>query len=540
MVPDTSTSDTAESTSAASDSNGSDSNGSDSTGSDSNGPNLSGSDANDSASADSFSPTDGGVSNVLLVTIDSLRADAIAPYDDDRCSPVLSDLAADGTVFDHSFATGNWTPFSFPSILASEPVFARNGDIGVKGSRTLASVLSEAGVATGGFNAANGFLTSHWGYPEGFDEFEPFVTSVGSSRYSRYLAAHPTVEAWIQLATSPFRRLGSKLRGDSDDRPFLDASRMFDVEDAATEFVDDADEPFFLWVHYMDTHTPYVPAPRYIREVSDGLVGTHRMLHAHTRTSFGLEVGERTLRDLRTLYQATVRQVGASVGRLLDKLEAAGIADETAIVVAGDHGEEFQEHGHLAHYPKLYDELIRVPLIVNVPGEDGDHRVSEHVGLDAIPPTVADLLDVEAPPEWRGESLAPAVTDGESPDQDPVISVTVRGEEVTEQPIPRSLSDGDLLVSVRDDEWTYIENADTGETELYHRPSDPTQQEDRSANPSDEALAVVERFAPIAAERVAELRDRQSKAEEDGESEDGGDEEVDEDLEARLEALGYR
>jgi len=496
--------------------------------------------ASTSATSDSSSSADGAVSNVLLVTIDSLRADAIAPYDADRHSPVLSELAADGTVFDRSFATGNWTPFSFPSILASEPVFTRNGDIGVKGARTLASVLSEAGIATGGFNAANGFLTSHWGYPEGFDEFEPFVTSVGSSRYSRYLAAHPTVEAWIQLVTSPFRRLGSKLRGDSDERPFLDASRMFDVEDAATDFVDDTDDPFFLWVHYMDTHTPYVPAPRYIREVSDGLVGTHRMLHAHTRTSLGLEVGERTLNELRTLYQATVRQVDASVGRLLDALEAAGIADETAIVVAGDHGEEFQEHGHLAHYPKLYDELIRVPLIVNVPGDDGGRRVSEHVGLDAVPPTVADLLGVESPPEWRGESLAPTASGDESPDQEPVVSVTVRGEEVTEQPIPRSLSDGDLLVSVRDADWTYIENADTGETELYHRPSDPTQQDDLSADPSDEALAVVERFAPIAADHVAALREVQADAEAAAERGDGEDEEVDEDLEARLEALGYR
>jgi len=471
------------------------------------------------------------VSNVVLVTIDSLRADAIAPYDADRISPVLADLADDGTVFDRAFATGNWTPFSFPSILASEPVFARNGDIGVKDARTLASVLSEAGIATGGFNAANGFLTSHWGYPAGFDEFEPFVTSVGSSRYSRYLAAHPTVEAWIQLFASPFRRLGSKLRGESDERPFLDASRMFDVEDAATEFIDETDGPFFLWTHYMDTHTPYVPAPRYIREVSDGIVGTHRMLHAHTRTSFGLEVGERTLRELRTLYQATVKQVDDSVGRVLDALEAAGVADETAIVVAGDHGEEFQEHGHLAHYPKLYDELIRVPLIVNVPGEEGG-RVSEPVGLDAIPPTVADLLGIEAPPEWRGESAAPAARGDADPDGDPVVSVTVRGEEVTEQPIPRSMADGDLLVSVRDAEWTYIENADTGETELYHRPSDPTQQTDLSADPTDEELAVVERFAPVAADHVAELRDRAADA--------AGDDEVDADLEARLEALGYR
>ncbi|MFW5938507.1 MAG: sulfatase-like hydrolase/transferase [Halanaeroarchaeum sp.] len=471
------------------------------------------------------------VSNVVLVTIDSLRADAIAPYDADRHSPVIRDLADDGTVFDRSFATGNWTPFSFPSILASEPVFSRNGDIGVTDSQTLASVLSEAGIATGGFNAANGFLTSHWGYPAGFDEFEPFVTSVGSSVYSRYLAAHPTVEAWIQLATSPIRRLGSKLRGESGERPFLDASRMFDVEDAATTFIDETDGPFFLWTHYMDTHTPYVPAPRYIREVSDGLVGTHRMLHAHTRTSLGWEVGDRTLRELRTLYQATVRQVDASVGRVLDALDAAGVADETAIVVAGDHGEEFQEHGHLAHYPKLYDELIHVPLIVNVPGEDGG-RVSEHVGLDAIPPTVADLLGVDSPSDWRGESLAPTVRGDEDPDQDPVVSVTVRGEEVTEQPIPRAMADGDLLVGVRDAEWTYIENADTDETELYHRPSDPTQQEDLSADPTDEELAVIERFAPIAAEHVAELRDREGDA--------PGDDDVDEDLEARLEALGYR
>ncbi|WP_423995260.1 sulfatase-like hydrolase/transferase [Halorubrum trapanicum] len=504
---------------------------------------------------------DATVSNVVLVTVDSLRADAVSPYDDDRRSPVIDGLANGGTVFDRAFATGNWTPFSFPSILASEPVFARSGDIGVDESVTLAEALSEAGIATGGFNAANGFLTDHWGYPDGFDEFEPFVTSVGSSRYSRYLAAHPTVEAWIQLASSPVRRLGSKLRGETDDRPFLDASRMFDVEDAATGFVDDTDEPFFLWVHYMDTHTPYVPAPRYIREVSDGIVGTHQMLHAHARTSLGLEVGERTLRELRTLYQATVRQVDASVGRLLDSLDDAGVADDTAVLLAGDHGEEFQEHGHLAHYPKLYDELIHVPLVADVPGLDGG-RVDGHVGLDAIPPTVADLLGVDPAPEWHGESLVPTLSggdetrsaaggddaqsepsgeadaDGTDVPDDPVVSVTVRGEEVTQQPIPRALSDGDLFVSARDDDWTYIENVDAGERELYHRLSDPTQRENLAVDPDEEAQAVIDRFAPVVDAHAELLRERGAAAE--AAAAERGEEEVDEDLEARLEALGYK
>jgi arylsulfatase A-like enzyme len=470
------------------------------------------------------------VSNVVLVTIDSLRADAVGPYDADRHTPVLESLADRGTVFEQAFATGNWTPFSFPSILASRPVFADSGQIGVGDSPTLASALSEGGVSTGGFNAANGFLTSYWGYDEGFDEFEPFVASVGSSIYSRYLATHPTVEAWLQLATAPVRRIGSWLRGESDDRPFLDTSRMFDVEHAATSFVEETESPFFLWVHYMDAHTPYVPAPRYIRDVSSDVLGTPRMLHAHTRTGLGWDVGERTLRDLRTLYQAAVRQVDASVGRLLEALSTAGVADDTAVVVAGDHGEEFQDHGHLAHYPKLYDELIRVPLLVDVPGADA-RRIDRQVGLDAIPPTVADLLGVDAPAAWEGRSLLGSVRDGDPPADEPVVSVTVRGEEVTAQPIPRSLADGDLLVSVRDGEWTYIENVDAGATELYHRPSDPTERDDRSGDPTDEERRVIEEFAAVVDAHADAIRGRECAA---------ADADVDDDLETRLEALGYR
>ncbi|ELY75174.1 sulfatase [Natrinema pallidum] len=476
--------------------------------------------------------SDTSVSNVVLVTVDSLRADAIGPYESDRHTPVMDSLADRGTVFDRAFATGNWTPFSFPSILSSRPVFADNGRIGVEESPTLAETVSDAGVATGGFNAANGFLTTHWGYDDGFDEFDSFVANVGSSVYSRYLATHPTVEAWLQLAASPIRRAGSWLRGETDDRPFLDTSRLFDIEHAASEFVAETSSPFFLWVHYMDAHTPYVPAPRYIREVSDDRVGTHRMLLAHTRTGLGLGVSDRTLSDLRTLYQAAVRQVDASIGRLLETLSANDLADDTAVVLAGDHGEEFQEHGHLAHYPKLYDELIRVPLIVDVPGAEGG-RVEGQVGLDSIPPTVTDLLDIEAPASWTGDTLVPSVVGDESPADDPVVSVTVRDDSVTAQPIPRSLADGDLLVSARNRDWTYIENVATGEPELYYRPDDPRQQTNLATEPTPEQRDVIESLAPVATAHANTLRDPDDEATAD-------DEGVDEDLEARLSALGYR
>ncbi|PSP84363.1 sulfatase [Halobacteriales archaeon QS_1_68_17] len=469
------------------------------------------------------------ISNVVLVTVDSLRADAL-----DQAMPVAAGLADDGAVFERAFAHGNWTPFSFPSLLASRPVFADTGEIGVTGSPTLAAVLSKAGVATGGFNAANGFLTAHWGYDEGFDEFESFVGDP-SGRVGRFLAAHPTVAGWAGLAKSPFRRVAATLRGDPTDRPFADASRLTDVEDRATAFLADAEEPFFLWVHYMDAHTPYVPAPRYLRAVSGSRLGTHRMLVAHARTGLGRRVSDRTLADLRTLYRAAVRQVDAGIGRLLGALDDAGIRDETAVVVTGDHGEEFMEHGHLAHYPKLYDELIHVPLVVDVPGIDGT-SVDHHAGLADVPPTVCDLLGVEPADRWTGRSLLPAVHDDRPADEDrhePILSVTVRGEEVTAQPIPRSLSEGDLLVSARADGWIYIENAATGDRELYHRPSDPDQQCDRSRHPDAEAAAAIDRLRGP----VREHADLLAEAREDAGYGPGtaGDS-----VRTRLEALGYR
>ncbi|QLG27994.1 sulfatase [Halorarum halophilum] len=480
--------------------------------------------------------------NVLLVTVDSLRADALGG----GRTPVIDDLAAGGTTFENAFATGNWTPFSFPGILTSRPVFAEGPDIGTPSTPTLAEALSDADIETGGYNAANGFLTEHWGYDRGFDEFDSFVGDA-SSRYSRYLAAHPTVQGWLQLLRSPFRRAAAKLSRSDDGRPFADTSKMLDVERGAISFIEESDGPFFLWVHYMDPHTPYVPAPRYLRAVSPDHLGTTRMLRAHIRTGLGRAVGPRTLADLRTLYHGGVRQVDASVGRLQEALSAAGHADDTAIVFAGDHGEEFQEHGHLAHYPKLYDELVHVPLVVDVPGADA-RTVERTVGLDAVPPTVASLLGADAPDAWEGEDLVDAITGDEEADagvrDEPVVSVAVRGEEVTQQPIPRSLHEGDLLVSARTAEWAYIENTETGVAELYDRESDPEQKHDLLAEPDadrPEILTTLRGAVREHAGRIGGDGGGDGRGRSDGESttpsEDG---EMDAAIADRLDALGYR
>jgi arylsulfatase A-like enzyme len=278
----------------------------------------------------------------------------------------------------------------------------------------------------------------------------------------------------------------------------------------------------------MDTHTPYLPAPRHVRAVTGG-TGSGTMLRAHVNAGLGREVGDRTLADLRALYHGAAHQVDASVGRVLETLRAAGRGDAT-VVVAGDHGEEFQEHGHLAHYPKLYRELVHVPLVVGrADGSGADRTVDAPVGLDAVPATVCDAFDLPTA-GLDGESLLRTAEGDDRPDE-PVVSVAVRGPTVTSQPIPRRLADGELLVSVRDERFTYITHTESDRAELYDRTDDP---EERTNVVGAERFAdTVERFERIATDHAEGLG---------GDGEDGAEAEapVPEDVDDRLRALGYR
>jgi uncharacterized sulfatase len=437
----------------------------------------------------------------------------------------MAALRRRGATFDRAFAHGNWTPFSFPALLGADHVFAEDGTIGVGPRPTLAEQLRAAGVSTAGFNAANGFLTPNWGYDRGFDSFETCLD--GSPLAGRLLAAHPTLQAWLRVLSTPARRVGARLRG-TEVSPVENTAKLHDVEGGATDFLTSVDGPFFCWIHYLDLHTPYAPAPRHVRAVSGDRTGVTRLLRSHVRAGLGREVTDRALESLWTLYRAACRQVDRSVGRLLDSLERVGLRDRTCVILAGDHGEEFQEHGHLAHYPKLYDELVRVPLIVDAPDTPG-RAVAPPVGLDGVPPTVADYLGVDA--DFAGGSLRPTVQAGRRPDRAPVCSVAVRGETVTDQPIPRSRADGELLASARTARYTYIRHTDSGHEQLYDRRVDPGEQHDVS----DDRGKVLARLRRAVSRYVSGLGGGTA----DSGSGEAGSDGADPTVQRRLSALGY-
>ena len=473
----------------------------------------------------------GAVDGVVLITVDSLRADAIG----ETTAPVLAELGERGVAFENAFARGNWTPFSFPSMLGSAPVFADKPTVGLPESPSLAESLAAEGVRTAGFDAANGFLTEFFGYDRGFDTFETFIDDGGIG--SEYLAAHPTVEGWLQLATSPFRRFTRTVtesrpalatEGPSRE-PLVDISHSRDIERRSVKFLDSLapDDRFFLWVHYMDTHTPYVPAPRHLKAVGARGRGVLSRLKAHAHTGLGRSVDEQTLTALRELYQGTVHQVDASIGRLLRALETRDRRGSTAVVVAGDHGEEFQEHGHLSHYPKLYDELVRVPLVFDVPGQQA-HDVETPVGLDGIPATVRELMGLPVAPFDDETGSLRGALEGEPYENGPVTAVALRGETVTQQPIPRRLEEGELLISARDGRYTYVQHTDTERTEWYDRSTDPSEQ--TPIGPGEIPPGPTERLERAVDRRLAGITG--AEASPDAATPDA--------LAVQLEALGYR
>jgi arylsulfatase A-like enzyme len=218
--------------------------------------------------------------------------------------------------------------------------------------------------------------------------------------------------------------------------------------------------------------------------------------------------------------------VDASVGRLLETLDETGLRDSTAVVVTGDHGEEFQDHGHLAHYPKLYDELVRVPLLVELPGAE-PRRVTEPVSHDGLGPTLSAAMGAGTDP-FEADSLLPALLEEEAPERSPVTSVAVRGKTVTQQPIPRHLDEGELLVSARDERYTYIHHTDSGNRELYDRDTDPGETADLAGGDAVPE-AVVERLHAAVQRRASRIGG------------DGDDRrETPDALNERLAALGYR
>jgi arylsulfatase A-like enzyme len=357
------------------------------------------------------------------VVVDTLRADHLGAYGWSRdTSPNLDRLAAEGELYRHAFAQAPWTLPAVASILTGQLPQVHGGGRGVRGFLypvrpgipILAEELQSAGFRTGAVVNVE-FLRPESGLSRGFDHYDAEYSSINQGGRN---AAETT--------------------------------------DAALHWLDEVGtDPFFLLVHYFDPHLTYDPPVPFDTMFDDGEgpsippgFGSEEQVHALRDGRLVLDESQR--RSLVARYDGEIRYTDEEFGRLRREMERRDLWENTLVIVVGDHGEEFWEHGGFEHGHSHHHEVLHVPLILRRPSGSPSIREERVRQLDIFP-TVLDAAALEIPDDTPGLVLG----DGAS---------------------SRSIAAGSLwagyLLSIRDDDGTLIldEEADR---RWFYGPDDP-------------------------------------------------------------------
>jgi arylsulfatase A-like enzyme len=407
------------------------------------------------------------MSNVLFVTIDSLRPDHVGYHGYERdTTPFIDELAAEGSSFTRAFAHAGGTKMAFPSLMTSvTPLMYGGYRVGVSDEQTtVAEVFRDNGYRTAGFHS-NLYLSSDFGYGRGYERFFDSQSEASTlSKARQYARKH--------LSETPIFPLLKRAYDFAESSGGLNVGSYLvpadEITDMAIDYIEesDPDEPQFLWVHYMDVHHPFLPPEAFQEYFLDEPVSGRESIKMRRKLLEEPEnVTDEELQTQLDLYDAEIRHTDHHVNRLVEA--ATDRWDDVATVLTADHGEHFLERGYFSG-AQLYDVKLHVPLVVH--GWDDVGSYDELVGLTDVPVTMLDYADLPAPESYQGHSLLSLVRDGVWERDSVMGGVGDRLEEAS--------------YMYRDAEWKYIENAD-GSTELYDLAADPGEQHDVAADHED-------------------------------------------------------
>jgi len=362
------------------------------------------------------SPPPATSTNVVLVTIDSLRADHLGAYGYGRpTSPRLDALAAEGVSFERVRAqAASPTPSTASLLTGTFP--SRHGGFRDRSTvaseaLSLAEVLKQAGLETAAFSA-NPWITPEFGFGQGFDHFFA-VPRERIVRFPLLLLAIRRVNRLFDPQANLYGRLRRRIVGDV---PTWERDQQ--VTAAALGWIEaNREKPFFAYLHYMSLQQPYrAPGPRGSRFVPKGvrdpaMPPPTSLLFSQAAAPLGDDAYDEVIGS----YDSSILFVDHLVGRLVRGLRALGVLDDTIVVVTSDQGQEFYEHRNWGHGHSLYDEVLHVPLVIRHPSLPADRRVVSPAMLVDVFPTILELAGLPAPGGLDGTSLVPRVLDDTGP-----------------------------------------------------------------------------------------------------------------------------
>jgi arylsulfatase A-like enzyme/uncharacterized membrane protein (GlpM family) len=421
----------------------------------------------------------GSAPDVLLIVVDTLRADHLSSYGySRRTSPTIDALAAEGVLFENSFATSSYTLPSHASMLTGQYPrvhqieWDTSHDPPPPTGENLPQVLQSLGYRTGAFSANTFYFTREHGFGRGFLHFDDFFHSLEDMAWRTAYGAIATrlVRHRLGLEDLPGRKLAT------------------DVNEETLRWIrKDGRRPFFAMLNYMDAHEPYLPPQPYRNQFS-ATPNPGGLLNSKWHIPKTLTPGQ--LQSEIDAYDGGIAYVDAEVSRLLAGIRSMTRSRPLMVIVTSDHGEEFGEHGGFLHQKHLYREVIQVPLIIWEPGRvPKGRRVSQPVSNGALPATIMSLLGSEAVP-FQIPSLRPLWEDARN-DVLPVLSELKHRPWAWPHDAPvRSGS----IRSLVDDAWHYIER-DGGGRELFAWPADKYERSNLADQPDRQGI--IEQFRKL-------------------------------------------
>ncbi|HEX6559983.1 MAG TPA: sulfatase-like hydrolase/transferase [Longimicrobiales bacterium] len=401
-----------------------------------------------------------GAPNILFLILDTVRARSLSLYGYHRSTtPNLDRLAGRGVVFERAIAPAPWTLPSHASMFTGMPPQRLSADRFAPLDATyptLAEALARHGYVTGGFVANLAYASYEFGLERGFDHWNDYPISLAQILSNSSLGRLALLEGYSGGRNSwPLRVLGveqwvghTRTAADINEHLLDWASRQ-------------SGRPYFVFANYFDTHMPYLPPQPYL-----GSFGPLRKRSFSERMRAegpgkwprrGKPVAENALRDR---YEESIRYLDAQVGRLMEGLRTRGLLENTIVVIASDHGEEFGENGAYEHDTGLSFSQVHVPLIIIDPRRVPQGvRVAQPVGLGDLAATILQLSVGDARP-LAGHSLAPLWSGNLVMQETPVFSILEKRRKSQASIVTTRYQ----YIRQRDGEQLYDHLADVNET----------------------------------------------------------------------------
>jgi arylsulfatase A-like enzyme len=438
-----------------------------------------------------------GSPNILVIVVDTLRADHLSSYGYSRAtSPNIDLLARNGVLFENAIAPSSWSLPSHASFVTGRAVHEHGmgnvqpmpwlgwGNAGLNGLPTLGEALQKQGYRTGAFSANRIYFTSNVGLGRGFIHFEDYFDRVGDcfvrTQFGREFARLYLNRSAKSKFTRAFQYFGLSAWLDKDSEGSGDYGGIYGIRKRAGEVnretlrwvARDRQHPFFAFLNYLDVHFGYGGPARYPKPAWDK----------------GTTIDE---------YDAGVKYTDDFIGRLIHGLDGLGVLKNTIVIITSDHGESLGDHGLSFHGAALYWELVHVPLIISYPEQSyPGHvpqgvRVGQPVANAAIANTILSLVGQKENP-FPGPSLA-ALWGPSAPESLPNVvselpqtNTIVAADRAMQGKIP--IADDGWMTSVISPQWQLIRHEKLG-NQIYNWKDDSRELTNMANTPPGRAAA---------------------------------------------------